>query len=165
MLNQIGSLLSWRDKRKIGVVFGGGAARSLRSLGACLDPRRQENNRHLATPPLVSPRNDVWETSATGVMLLTWWSKFTRPIRSTTQICKASRNQYGISALIPQTSFREETSGGVAEWRLFCEGRKYPARITIPPARPAIDFDDIFSSIWKIKKTYLHDNRLGLWRQ
>ena len=36
MLNEIGSLLSWGDKRKIGVVFGGGAARSLRSYGASL---------------------------------------------------------------------------------------------------------------------------------
>ena len=56
------------------------------------------------------------------------------------------------SVLIPQTSFRGETSGGVAEWRLFSQGRKYSAHITIPPARPAIDFDDIFSCIRKIKK-------------
>ena len=47
-----------------------------------------ENIRHFATPPLVSPRNDVWETSAENfpywwrvtiqiwVVLLIGWSKF-----------------------------------------------------------------------------------------
>ena len=46
-----------------------------------------ENIRHFATPPLVSPRNDVWETSAEipywwrvtiqiWVVLLIGWSKF-----------------------------------------------------------------------------------------
>ena len=42
-----------------------------------------------------------------------------RPIRSTTQIWVVTRHQYGISALVSQTSFRGETSGGVAECRLF----------------------------------------------
>ena len=41
-----------------------------------------------------------------------------RPIRSTTQIWVVTRHQYGISALISQTSFRGETSGGVAKCRL-----------------------------------------------
>ena len=42
-----------------------------------------------------------------------------RPIRSSTQIWVLTRHQYGISAFISQTSFRGETSGGVAKCRLF----------------------------------------------
>ena len=42
-----------------------------------------------------------------------------QPIRSTTQTWLVTRHQYGISALVSQTSFREETSGGVAKCRLF----------------------------------------------
>ena len=38
-----------------------------------------------------------------------------RPIRSTTQILVVIRHQYGISALVPQMSFRGETSCGVAK--------------------------------------------------
>ena len=44
---------------------------------------------------------------------------FLQPIRSTTQILVVTRHMYGISALISQTSFREEASGGVARYRLF----------------------------------------------
>ena len=46
-------------------------------------------------------------------------SQAARPIRSTTQIWVVTRHQYGISALISQTSFRGEISGGVTECRLF----------------------------------------------
>ena len=42
-----------------------------------------------------------------------------RPIRSTTQIWVVTRHQYGISALVPQTSFGGETSGSVAKCRVF----------------------------------------------
>ena len=38
-----------------------------------------------------------------------------QPIRSTTQIRVVTRHQYGISALVPQTSFPGETIGGVAK--------------------------------------------------
>ena len=38
---------------------------------------------------------------------------------STTQIWVVTRDQYGISALVSKTSFRGETSGGVAKCRLF----------------------------------------------
>ena len=41
-----------------------------------------------------------------------------RPIRSTTQIWVVTRHQYGISALVSQTSFGGETSGSVAKCRL-----------------------------------------------
>ena len=40
----------------------------------------------------------------------------TRPTRSTTQIWVVTRHQYGISALVSQTSFRREISGGVAKY-------------------------------------------------
>ena len=44
-----------------------------------------------------------------------------RPIRSTIQIWVVTRHQYGISALVSQTSFRGETVGGVAKCRLFSQ--------------------------------------------
>ena len=42
-----------------------------------------------------------------------------RPIRNTTQIWVVTRHQHGISAFISRTSFRGETSGGIAKCRLF----------------------------------------------
>ena len=48
--------------------------------------------------------------SARGILL--------QPIGSTTQIWVETRHQYGISALISQSSFRGESSGGVAKCRL-----------------------------------------------
>ena len=53
-----------------------------------------------------------------------------RPIRSTTQIWVVTRHQYGISALVSQTSFRGETSGGVVICRLFSQA-KATARLVI----------------------------------
>ena len=47
-------------------------------------------------------------------------SHATRPIRSATQFW-VMRHQYGISALVSQTSFGEETSGTVAKCRLFSQ--------------------------------------------
>ena len=44
-----------------------------------------------------------------------------RPIRSPNQIWVATRHQHGISAIVSQTSFRGETIGGVAKWRLFSQ--------------------------------------------
>ena len=44
-----------------------------------------------------------------------------RPIRSTAQIWVVTRHQYGISALVSQTSFGGETSGSVAKCRLFSQ--------------------------------------------
>ena len=95
-----------------------------------------ENSRHLATLALaISPPNDVWETSTENpywsrvptqiwVELLIGWIKFptaARPIRSTTQICAVTRRQYGISALVSQTSFGGETVGRVAKCLLFSQ--------------------------------------------
>ena len=44
-----------------------------------------------------------------------------QPIRSTTQIWVVMRHQYGISALVSQTSFGWETSGGVVKCPLFSQ--------------------------------------------
>ena len=45
-----------------------------------------------------------------------------RPIQSTTQIGVVTRHQYGISALVPQTSFpRGETTDGVAKYWPFSQ--------------------------------------------
>ena len=94
-----------------------------------------ENSRHLATLLLVSPPNDVCETSAKTPY---WWrvttqisgsasywlnqiSHAARPIRSTTQIWVVTRHQYGISALVSQTSFGGETTGSVAKCRLLSQ--------------------------------------------
>ena len=46
---------------------------------------------------------------------------FIQPIRSSTQIWVVTRHQYGISALVSQTSFDGETSGSVAKCRLFSQ--------------------------------------------
>ena len=48
-----------------------------------------------------------------------------QPIKSTTQIWVVTRHRYGIFALVSQTSFRGETSGGVAKCRLFFQARLF----------------------------------------
>ena len=52
--------------------------------------------------------------------LISYWlaKNSLHPIRSTTQIWVVMHHQYGISALIPQTSFCRRSSGGIAKWRL-----------------------------------------------
>ena len=49
-----------------------------------------------------------------------------RPIRSTAQIWVVTRHQYGISALVSQTSFGGETSGSVAKCRPFSQAKFVP---------------------------------------
>ena len=44
-----------------------------------------------------------------------------QPIRSTTVTWVVMHHQYGIFALVPQTSFCEETSGGVMKCWLFSQ--------------------------------------------
>ena len=46
-----------------------------------------------------------------------------RPIRSSVQVWVVTRHQtkYGVSVLVSQTSFRGETSGGIARYRLFSQ--------------------------------------------
>ena len=55
---------------------------------------------------------------------MTWLNQIShaaRPIRSATQIRVLTRHQYGISALVSQTSFGGETSGSVAKGQLFSQ--------------------------------------------
>ena len=56
-------------------------------------------------------------------------SQAARPIRSTTQIWVVTRHQYGISALVSQTSIRGETAGAVAKYRLFSQANAFSARL------------------------------------
>ena len=45
-------------------------------------------------------------------------------MRSTTQIWVVTRHQYGISAVVSQTSFGGETSGSVTKYGLFSQADK-----------------------------------------
>ena len=98
------------------------------------------NSRHLATPPLFPPPNDVWETNAE---ILYWW-------RVTPQIwvvlligCAAWEIWFKQSEALPrsgdwrvisteflcslaQTSFGGKTSGSVAKCRLFSQAKCRP---------------------------------------
>ena len=79
----------------------------------------RENSRHLVTPQLVSPRNDVWQTSAeipffwlvtpqmwvVLLICLVAWENLLHAIRSNTQIWAVTCHQYGISALIALKRF------------------------------------------------------------
>ena len=97
-------------------------------LSAALFHLVWENSWHLATLPLVSPRNDIWEKSAE----IPYWWRVTTQIwveskfwlvesnfpRSTTNQkhypdvgSNVTCHQYGISELFSQTSFGGETSG------------------------------------------------------
>ena len=49
-----------------------------------------------------------------------------QPIRSANQIWQVTRHQYGICALVSQTSFRRETSGSIANCRLFSQAKHNP---------------------------------------
>ena len=48
-------------------------------------------------------------------------SDWLKPIRRTAKILVATRHQYGISALVTQTSFCEGSSGDLAKRRLFSQ--------------------------------------------
>ena len=48
-----------------------------------------------------------------------------QPIRSATKIWVVTRHQYGISALVTQTSFCEGSSGDLAKRRLFSQSRHW----------------------------------------
>ena len=51
-----------------------------------------------------------------------------QPIRSTTKIWVVTRHQYGISALVTQTSFYEGSSGDLAKRRLFSQAKFFPVK-------------------------------------
>ena len=70
-----------------------------------------ENCRHFAAPSLVSPRNNVWRTTA---KIPYWW-------RVNIQFWVVTRHQYGIYVLVRQTLFRGETRDGAAKCLLFSQ--------------------------------------------
>ena len=64
-----------------------------------------------------------------------------QPIRSTT--LGSTRHQYGISALVSQTSFRGETNTGVAKCRLFSQVgyyTEYPRKRDLATGTVPVDF-------------------------
>ena len=63
------------------------------------------------------------------------------------------RHQYGISALVSQTSFRGKPVVASQNVGCFLKVESTP-HIKIPPTRSAINFDDIFSCIRKVKKKH-----------
>ena len=92
-------------------------------------------NSSLKKQPSLSPRNDVWGTTAE---IPYWWPVTTQisgsasnwscrdgtllqPIRSTTQIWALQVISMRISAVVPQTSFREETGCRVVNCRPFSQ--------------------------------------------
>ena len=98
-----------------------------------------ENSRHLAKLPLVPPPPPKWRlrNERRNSILMTRhnphlgsasdWScrvgNLIQPIRSTAQVWVVTRHQYGISALVSQTSFGGETSGSFAKCRLFSKAK------------------------------------------
>ena len=91
-----------------------------------------DNSRHFMTPPLVSRRNDVWATTAE----IPWyWRRVTTKIwfvllveanfspDTTNQNWVATRHQYGISAVLAQSSFLGENSRDVTKCRLFSQSK------------------------------------------
>ena len=52
-------------------------------------------------------------------------------ISSTTQVWIVTRRQYRISALVSQTSFRVETSGGVAKYLLLSQAITGPVLFVV----------------------------------
>ena len=90
-----------------------------------------ENSRHFTRPQLVSLQNGVWEmrtkipywwpftTQIWAVGLMGW--KFASTNQKHYQIWVLTCHQYGISALVSQTSFCDETSDGVAKCHPFVQ--------------------------------------------
>ena len=77
-----------------------------------------------------------------------------QPIRSTTQIWVVSRHQYGISALVSQTSFRGETSGGVAKCRLFSQVMLYSVILKV---KTLIWIAELYLfDLWSARNTYIY---------
>ena len=115
----------------------------------CVTPARAvawENSWHFArTPPTVSQRNDIWETSSGEIPY--WW-RVTSPIWVVLLIgwkfastnhkhcVDLNDHQYGISPpLVSQTSFRCETVAGVAKCRQFSKATAQAAVTQCFPPR------------------------------
>ena len=125
-----------------------------------------ENSQHFATPPLVFPRNDVWVTRAE---IPYWWrvttqigwatrETFLNQSENTTQMWFVTRHQYGIPALVPQTSFRGLTRGCVAKCRQVSQAMCSTAvNNTFQPFQQATSFGSLHSrgSIYIVTCTQL----------
>ena len=87
---------------------------------------------------------DVWETSAE---IPYWWCV-------TSQIWIVSRHQYGISALISQTSFRGETSGSVVKCQLFSQASKlrFWSRLCSDKGVPMVRSQKKYIEPWKKRR-------------
>ena len=76
-----------------------------------------------ATPPQVSPgnerRNSILATC--HYVDLSSASDWLKICFNQSEALPRSGNQYGVSMLVPQTSFPQETSGGVAKCRLYSQ--------------------------------------------
>jgi len=70
-------------------------------------------------------------------------SRAARPIRNTTHTWVVTRHQYGISALVSQTSFRGKTSGGVAKCLLFSQ-----ARLLLEIHVPLVSCNKFYIFLW-----------------
>ena len=70
-----------------------------------------------------------------GIFFQSFWlvGIFFQPIRSTTKVWVVTRHQYGISALVTQTSFCEGSSGDLVKRRLFSQAKKKPTVRRFPP--------------------------------
>ena len=96
----------------------------------------RDNSLHFTTPPLVSPAKWSLRNKCRNYILMmchypdlggacNWLKQISHvawPIRSTTQVLVVMHHQYGISALVSQTSqFHMETSGGTMECCLLSQ--------------------------------------------
>ena len=77
-----------------------------------------------------------------------------RPIWSFTQIWLVTRHHYGISALVSPTSFRAETSSGVAKCQLF-------SQVTTPGKRSNRELKAWFSLVHKLKHKDIRTRRMA----
>ena len=82
--------------------------------------------RHHWFPREMISEQRLYKYHTNGVLLLRlrkcFWLVMQREkfsSKSNTQMCVVPRHQYGISAIVSQTSFRREISGGFAKCRLF----------------------------------------------
>ena len=55
------------------------------------------------------------------IWVIDWWCRFNQSEAFNNQLWVVIRHQYGIFALVSQTSFYVETSGGVAKCQLFSQ--------------------------------------------
>ena len=87
-----------------------------------------QNSWHLAAPPLVSPRNDVWESKRAqkfhtddATVPRSWKCKFSANQNYFPDLGSVASSVWNLCARFEsQTLFRGDTRGGVAKCRLFC---------------------------------------------